>query len=333
MEERFVNPYTDYGFKKLFGTEQNADLLVSFLNSLISDGEDPIVSINYKNVEHLGEINTMRSSYFDVFCQTESGADFIVEMQNGKQIYFKDRSLYYATIPIQEQGKKGKAKPEAEAKALENDGTETDIKKKEVKKKGWDYHLKEVYLVAILDYNFPDGEYPDDEYFHEIKLMDVRDKHVFYDKLTLVYLEMPKIEHLEIKLDTMRDKWMYALYSLCYTDEQPPELQEEVFVKLFEEARLANFNEQQLFSYQMSLKDLWDSYSTWKCANEEGLEKGKALGLKEGKELGLAEGKAQGIAETKRETARKLLSMGMSKEIILQATGLTEEKFSQNFVN
>lgn len=291
MNDRFINPYTDYGFKKLFGTEQNADLLISFLNSLLSDNKDPIVSIAYKNIEHLGEINTMRSSYFDVFCQTESGADFIVEMQNGKQIYFKDRSLYYATIPIQEQGKKGKAR---------------------------DYHLEDVYLVAILDFVFPGDEYPRDEYFHEIKLMDVKDKHVFYDKLTLIYLEMPKIEDLEVRLDTMRDKWMYALYSLCYTDEQPPELGEEIFRKLFEEARLANFNEQQLFSYQMSLKDLWDSYSTWKCANQEGLEQGK--------ELGIAEGKTLGIAEGKRQIARKMLSMGMSKEAVLEATGLTEEE-------
>lgn len=299
MNDRFINPYTDYGFKKLFGTEQNADLLISFLNSLLSDNKDPIVSIAYKNIEHLGEINTMRSSYFDVFCQTESGADFIVEMQNGKQIYFKDRSLYYATIPIQEQGKKGKAR---------------------------DYHLEDVYLVAILDFVFPGDEYPRDEYFHEIKLMDVKDKHVFYDKLTLIYLEMPKIEDLEVRLDTMRDKWMYALYSLCYTDEQPPELGEEIFRKLFEEARLANFNEQQLFSYQMSLKDLWDSYSTWKCANQEGLEQGKELGMAEGKELGIAEGKTLGIAEGKRQIARKMLSMGMSKEAVLEATGLTEEE-------
>ena len=336
MNDRFINPYTDYGFKKLFGTEQNADLLISFLNSLLSDNKDPIVSIAYKNVEHLGEINTMRSSYFDVFCQTESGADFIVEMQNGKQIYFKDRSLYYATIPIQEQGKKGKARAEAEYHALKKEPSKTGKEKETdaAKKKGWDYHLEDVYLVAILDFVFPGDEYPRDEYFHEIKLMDVKDKHVFYDKLTLIYLEMPKIENLEVRLDTMRDKWMYALYSLCYTDEQPPELGEEIFRKLFEEARLANFNERQLFSYQMSLKDLWDSYSTWKCANQEGLEQGKelgiaegkTLGIAEGKELGIAEGKTLGIAEGKRQIARKMLSMGMSKEAVLEATGLTEEE-------
>lgn len=349
MEDRFINPYTDYGFKKLFGTEQNADLLISFLNALISDDEnnDPIISITYKNVEHVGEINTMRSSYFDVFCQTQSGADFIVEMQNGKQIYFKDRSLYYATIPIQEQGKKGKAKAEAEARAMEKKLARLgrSLKKKEKKpKKGWDYHLKDVYLVAILDFVFPENEYPENEYFHKIKLMDVKDKHVFYDKLTLIYLEMPKIEKMEIKLDTMRDKWMYALYSLCYTDEQPEGLQEDVFQKLFREAEIARFNETQLLTYRESLRDLWDSYSTWECANKEGFEQGhaegKEIGIAEGKEIGIAEGKELGKklgkelgiiegSKTKAlEMAKKMKDMGMDTETIAQLTGLTPEEIT-----
>lgn len=317
MEDRFINPYTDYGFKKLFGVEQNADLLISFLNALISNDGDPITSITYKNVEHVGEINTMRSSYFDVFCQTQSGADFIVEMQNGKQIYFKDRSLYYATIPIQEQGKRGKAKAEAENKAMEKKLARLgrSLKTEEKKpKKGWDYHLKDVYLVAILDFVFPGNEYPEDEYYHIIKLMDVKDKHVFYDKLTLIYLEMPKIEDMEIKLDTMRDRWMYALYSLCYTDQQPPELQEEVFQKLFREAEIARFNETQHLSYRESLRDLWDSYSTWECANQEGLEEGLDKGRK-----------AQAL-----ETADKLKALGMDVETILQVTGLTKEEIAMN---
>lgn len=327
MEDRFINPYTDYGFKKLFGVEQNADLLISLLNALISNDGDPITSITYKNIEHVGEINTMRSSYFDVFCQTQSGADFIVEMQNGKQIYFKDRSLYYATIPIQEQGKRGKAKAEAENKAMEKKLARLgrSLKMEEKKpKKGWDYHLKDVYLVAILDFVFPGNEYPEDEYYHIIKLMDVKDKHVFYDKLTLIYLEMPKIEDMEIKLDTMRDKWMYALYSLCYTDEQPPELQEEVFQKLFREAEIARFNETQHLSYRESLRDLWDSYSTWECANQEGIEKGIEKGLVKGRK----EGREEGCKAKALEMVDKLKALGMDVETILQVTGLTKEEIA-----
>lgn len=314
MEERFINPYTDYGFKKLFATEQNADLLISLLNALISDESgDPITSITYKNVEHLGEINTWRSSYFDVFCQTQSGAEFIVEMQNGKQIYFKDRSLYYATIPIQEQGKKGIAVAGAVTRELEKKKMRIARGLKETKPaKGWDFHLKDVYLVAILDFIFPGNEYPDNEYFHRIKLMDVKDKHIFYDKLTLIYLEMPKLVDMEIKIDTMRDKWMYALNALCHTDQQPPELTEEIFQKLFREAELANFNEEQLFSYRMSVLDICNNYSVCEYYNQEGKK----------------EGKKEGMAEANLENAKKMKALGIADDIIFQVTGVTNEELA-----
>lgn len=324
MEERFINPYTDYGFKKLFATEQNADLLISLLNALISDESgDPITSITYKNVEHLGEINSWRSSYFDVFCQTQSGAEFIVEMQNGKQIYFKDRSLYYATIPIQEQGKRGIAAAGTVTRELEQKKARIARGLKETKPaKGWDFHLKDVYLVAILDFVFPGNEYPDNEFFHRIKLMDVKDKHIFYDKLTLIYLEMPKLVDMEIKLDTMRDKWMYALNALCHTDQRPPELTEEIFQKLFREAELANFTEEQLFSYRMSVLDICTNYSVFEYYSQEG----KKEGIREGKIEGIKEGKIEGIkegmAEANLENAKKMKALGIADDVIVQVTGI-----------
>ena len=327
MEDRFINPFTDYGFKKLFASEQNADLLISLLNALITDDDnyDPITSITYKNIEHVGEINSMRSSYFDVYCQTQSGADFIVEMQNGKQIYFKDRSLYYATIPIQEQGKKGKEIVEREARALEKKyariGKPSFLDDKP--KKEWNYRLKDVYLVAILDFIFPGNEYPYEEYYHKIKLMDVKDKHVFYDKLTLIYLEMPKLEGMEIKLETMRDKWMYALNALCYTDKQPPELKEEIFQKLFREAEIAGFNESQYFTYKISQMQLWDSYSIWECANQEGFEKGVEKGIEKGIEKGMEKGSRNKAIET----ARKMKALGLDSETIAKVTGLAPNDY------
>jgi hypothetical protein len=151
---------------------------------------------------------------------------------------------------------------------------------------------------------------------------------------------MPKIEDMEIKLDTMRDKWMYALYSLCYTDEQPEELQEEVFQKLFREAEIARFNETQLLTYRESLRDLWDSYSTWECANkegfeqghEEGLAQGEEIGMTKGKELGIAEGKELGITEGSKakalEVAQKLKDLGMDPETIARLTGSTPEELT-----
>ncbi|MBO4402431.1 MAG: Rpn family recombination-promoting nuclease/putative transposase, partial [Bacteroidales bacterium] len=101
--EKYINPYTDFGFKKLFGTEMNKDLLISFLNALFNNSEKEIEDIQYLNSENLGDGSGDRRSVFDVYCTTRDGSRFIVEMQKAEQAFFKDRSVYYATTPIRQQ--------------------------------------------------------------------------------------------------------------------------------------------------------------------------------------------------------------------------------------
>ena len=233
ITERYINPYTDFGFKKLFGTELNKDLLISFLNALLN-GEQEITDLTYLNSEHLGDGYSDRRAVFDVYCQLADGKKFIVEMQKAEQAYFKDRSIYYSTFPIREQAPKGTK---------------------------WDYHLEDVYTVGILNFVFPDNEYPADSFVHEIKLTDVEDKHVFYDKLTFIYLEMPKFNKTEDELLTMFDKWMFALQNLSRLLERPKALQERIFTYLFEQAEIARFTPQERREYQESIKDYWDNYS------------------------------------------------------------------------
>ena len=271
ITERYINPYTDFGFKKLFGTELNKDLLISFLNALLN-GEQEITDLTYLNCEHLGDGYSDRRAVFDVYCQLADGKKFIVEMQKAEQAYFKDRSIYYSTFPIREQAPKGTK---------------------------WDYHLEDVYTVGILNFVFPDNEYPADSFVHEIKLTDVEDKHVFYDKLTFIYLEMPKFNKTEDELLTMFDKWMFALQNLSRLLERPKALQERIFTHLFEQAEIARFTPQERREYQESIKDYWDNYSIM----ETSFNKGKA--------------------EANRENARKMKELGISVEIISQVTGLT----------
>ena len=74
-EERYINPYTDFGFKKLFGTELNKELLMSFLNALF-DGKQVVTDIHYLNGEHLGAHVGERRAIFDVYCENEQGETF-----------------------------------------------------------------------------------------------------------------------------------------------------------------------------------------------------------------------------------------------------------------
>ena len=277
IRERYVNPYTDFGFKKLFGTELNKDLLISFLNALFKDKLE-ITDLTYLNTEHLGEGIVDRKAVFDVYCQLADGSRIIVEMQKAEQEYFKDRSIYYSTYPIREQAPQGK----------------------------WDYRLEDVYTVGILNFVFPDGEYSSDSLIHEIKLKDVEDNHVFYDKLTFIYLEMPKFQKREDELETMFDKWLFALSNLSKLLERPKALQDRIFTRLFEQAEIAHFTPKERNEYVASRKEYWDNYSIVETAMKKGL----------------AEGQAKGRAEV----AKNLKLMGFSVSDITKATGLSAEE-------
>lgn len=240
--ERYVNFYTDFAFKKLFGTAANKDLLISFLNALLH-GQESITDITYLNAEQLGTQEYDRRAVFDVYCVNDQGERFIVEMQKGEQQFFKDRSIYYSTFAIREQAPKGE----------------------------WDYQLKGVYTICILNFRFDDTN--PHEYYHEVKLYERQTGRVFYDKLTFIYLEMPKFDKREDELNTLVDKWLYAIRRLGDLEERPKALQDRIFTRLFELAEIARFDPGERFEYEDSLKVYRDWHNVIKTAELKGENK------------------------------------------------------------
>lgn len=291
--ERYVNFYTDFAFKRLFGTEPNKELLISFLNALLH-GREEIREITYLNTEHLGTQEYDRRAVFDVYCVNEKGEHFLVEMQKGEQQFFKDRSVYYSTFAIREQAPRGE----------------------------WNYGLKGIYTIGILNFCF---NKKDSSYYHEVKLMDTATREVFYDKLTFIYLEMPKFTKTEAELSTMFDKWLYAIRNLPSLLERPRALYEKVFQRLFEAAEIAKFDRRERYEYEESLKAYRDWFSVMETAELRGEERGHAKGLKEGHAKGLEEGTHKANVAT----ASRLKQMGFSVEDIQKATGLSEEEIRE----
>ena len=302
--QRYLNPLTDFGFKRLFGTEMNKELLISFLNALFHDKD--IRDVSYLNSEQLGDSEDDRRSVFDVYCEDAQGDKFVVEMQNVYQEFFKDRSVYYATIPIRDQGKKG----------------------------DWDFELKAVYTVGVLNFCLTDDP---EHYVHEVKLVDLGTKEVFYDKLTFAYIEIPKFNKDEEHLDTMWDKWMFVLRNLSHLMDRPPALQERVFTRLFEQAEIAKLSKTELrnYTYGMdTLRDYKNGLATAKkqgiaLGRQEGIHLGRQEGIALGTEKGIALGKEEGIALTSRKIALSLKEMGMSVPDIIKATGLSAEEIKK----
>ena len=253
LKDKFIDPFTDFGFKKLFGTEPNKELLIDFLNQILPE-KHHIQELAYLSVEKLGATIADRKAIFDLYCTSPTGERFIVEIQKSKQNFFQDRSLFYATFPIQDQALKG----------------------------GWDFKLDPVYMVGILDFVFANNK-NNTAVKHEIQLKD-QNCQVFYDKLTFIYLEMPKFDKTEDQLLTNFDKWLYVLKHLPNLENRPKALQERIFQKLFDAAEIARFQPEEKAVYEASLKYYRDMNNIVNTAYGDGIFKGIEIGKAEGKE-------------------------------------------------
>ena len=297
IEERYISLLTDFGFKRIFGTTPNKDLLINFLNSLF-EGFQVIKDVKYLNSEHVGDVYAERKAIFDVYCENENGEKFIVEMQNAYQRYFKDRSLFYSTFPIREQAPKGA---------------------------DWNFKLDHVYTVALLNFDLSEEAFDKDDINHDVGLLDKKTHKVFNDKLSFKYVEIAKFDKTEDELVTLYDKWLYVLKNLSRLDKRPAALKEKIFSKLFGEAEIAKFTPTELKEYEDSLK----AYRDVKNSIDTALEKGREEGRAEGREEGRAEGREEGRVEGVIQVAKKLLESGMDVDTIMKMTDLSKSEIEK----
>jgi predicted transposase/invertase (TIGR01784 family) len=277
MKAKYINPFTDFGFKKIFGEEASKPLLHDFLNALLPEN-DKIASLSFKNNEQLGQTEFDRKAIYDIYCENEKGEKFIVELQKAKQNYFKERTIYYSTFPIQEQAEKGE----------------------------WNYNLKSVYCIGILDFTFDnyESELEKNEVIHTIKLKNQNGK-TFYDKLTYIYLEMPNFKKNEVDLKTRIEQWLYFIKHLEDFQTIPAIFNDEIFSKAFEKAEIAKYGAIELDNYENSLKSYRDLKGVIDTAFDEGKLEGKL------------------------ETAKSLKLFGIEIDVISKSTGLTKEEIEK----
>jgi predicted transposase/invertase (TIGR01784 family) len=277
LKSKYIDPFTDFGFKKLFGEECNKELLLDFLNELLHQKEGKIVSLTYLKSDQLGRSEEDRKAVFDIHCENEQGEQFIVELQKTKQRFFKDRTLYYSTFPIVKQAVHGK----------------------------WNFELKTVYTIAILNFVFEEDKNDHDKYRYDVMLTDIETHKIFYDKLTFIYLEMPKFTKEVEELETNFEKWMYVIKNLNRLDNIPDELRERIFENIFKAAEIAKLTPAEYDAYIVSLNSYRDFENSLDTAREEGEAK-KVI-----------------------EIALKMLEKGMFMEDICDCTGLYKEQIEQ----
>lgn len=299
---RYLDPTTDFGFKKLFGEEANKDIIMSFITDVL-ELEAPLLDLNFLDKEQLPEADDDRSGVFDLYCKDVEGNRFIVEMQKNRIAFVNDRMLYYATFPIAAQAKKGRFDTHAFSPPASSRVSDVRVEYETRASAStiWNFELKAVYCIAILGYAL-DGStravnrssLRNDEPPHEL----------FYDKLRFVTIELPLYDERkpEYSLDIHLNKWLYFLKYLPDLDRMPEIFKEEVvFQKAFRLAELAKLTSKERRHYEHNVKRMLDSYAVLETS------------YLRGKSAGKIEGRMEGKLEGKRESLLLLLSQKLGQ--------------------
>ena len=287
---RYINPFTDWGFKRLFGQEFSKDLLINFLNDLF-EGEFQIKDVTFKDKEQLGDTDDLRGCIFDIYCVTDDDKHFIVEMQNRWVPFFVNRSIYYASKAFVAQRKK-----------FDEAGVRTAIL----------YQFVPVYVVCIM--NFMPKEHEVTKFRTDVALREKSSDSIFSDKLRFIYLSLPFFDKSEEECETGFEKWIYVLKYMEVLERLPLAEQKKMLDHLAKLPDVRFLSSEEREKYDESIKAADDYYGVLMSYYMNGIDEG------------VAKGEARGSHHKRLEIAKKMMAKGMDENTIMEITGLTQEE-------
>lgn len=299
MENKIINinPLCDFGFKRIFGTEENKDVLISFLNSILSDQVGHIQTIRYLNTELLGSMPSEKHLVYDIYCTNNEGDSFIIEMQRGKQNHFSNRIISYIARAISHSLKRGDRL----------------------------YDFPNIYSLNLLDFNAHEFE-GSARFFWTINLKD-DDNKIFSRKITMTFIELRKFaaQVKEVSAEDEKHQWLYLLKNIQNISRSELSSSNPIFDRVFEMCNYANLNTMEKEDYRKSILEYEDVQDAVACAREDGREEGRMEGRMEGMKEGMEKGIEKGI----QQVALQMLSMGVDVPTISKATGLSKTEIEE----
>ena len=300
--QRYIIPTSDWGFKRLFGTEANKKILIGFLNNVIDDCV--IEDLEYLDRDVTVTVGPVRRVSFDVYCRCADGSRVIVEMQNYARASFVNRALVYTAASI-----------------LEN---YTYSKKT-------NYRVNRTYLIAIT------GE----KVFPQVDRAPVRiglcnldspETVVLSDRILQIFIELPKFANDVSEIGaggSFLDKFSVAMKKMATFDRMPEEMEGDLFEELFAAADMKSLNASDKDTYLKSVMNEFEYIETLKDYREEGLKEGLEKGMNKGLKKGLQQGRKEGEAKGKAETALAMLVNGLDIALVSKCTGLSEQQIRE----
>jgi len=289
---KYINPFTDEGFKRIFGRESSKSTLIDFLNALL-DGEKHIVDLTYRDKEQISDIDADKCIIYDIFCKTDKGENLIIEMQNKTQGYFQNRIVYYTARAITEQGMKGSE---------------------------WHYELSAVYTIVFMNFRMSCFG---DAFRSDVGLMERSRHEAFSDKMRMIFLQLPSFPYKDEHLcQTQLDRWIYLLLTMEASNDMDWAQSYTPFKKVLDLCELAKLSPDERFRYEQSLKHYRDNLACLDAAKQEGMDIGYERGVEQGTKQGIEKGISQGVARV----AQRMLDHGLSLDVISKTTGLSADE-------
>jgi predicted transposase/invertase (TIGR01784 family) len=294
---RYLDPTNDEAFKRIFGREKNKDILIHFLNYILSrEGEKRIKEVAFLDATLHPDIAENKLSIIDILCTDQKGTKYIVEMQVAGEIGFLKRAQYYAAQVYTHQSKKGTPYVD----------------------------LNEVIFLAIVDFTlFPNKN----DYKSEHRILDKKTLQHDLQDFSFVFLELKKFSKSIEELQTNEDRWCYFFK---HTDE-PHNMQkliqtsDRMIKKAYDELCSHNWTDEELRGYEKAERARLAVTAQIDYARIKGKEEGKEEGIIEGRQEGIQEG----ILKGKREIAKALLARGQPIQDIMDLTGLSRTEIEQ----
>lgn len=249
----FINPKTDFAFKKIFGSPQSKDILISFLNALLYEGEPAIQDLRILDPYQAPRIEGVKESYLDVKAELTSGKAVIIEMQVLNVLGFKKRVLYNA------------------AKAF---STQLDA--------GDGYALlNPVIALTITDFEMFAHS---DRVVSRYQLKEKEELTDYSDDIELVFAELPKFQKSIDELTSLTDKWLYFLKEANHLEAIPERLgQEPAIQNAFEVARQSRLTRTEIEILDRQAMFIHDSRNAVLLGRAEGRAEGVEIGEKKAK--------------------------------------------------
>lgn len=304
---KFVNPFTDIGFKVIVGSELSKDVLIQLLNAWL-EGEHHIEDLVFLDKENHNDNIHDRGIVYDLYCRTSSGEHIIVEMQNRWHSCFLDRTLYYVCRSISRQQQLPPEHVDEMAVGVSpGDSEEACGTKTNPRSFGKRYKLATVYGIFLMNFKESGLE---EKFRTDAAVMDCETGRMVNSHLRQIYLQFPYFTKELSECETLCDKLMYTLKNMDKWDRMPGALKEQVFQRLEQLAAVANLSEADRIAYDKAVDAYRISRTVEADCYERGMQDGFDKGIKEG------------IKEGARNIALRMKKQGLSDEDIAGLTGL-----------